>query len=131
MNTISNNSVVDPSVSEVNTKNNLGNIDRQNIEPKKTEQSQPVSVGNKDNDNVPKADFSVKQLEMVAQQLQDFVGAMSKSLEFVVDKDSGRDVIKVVDKTNGDVIKQYPSEEVLDLVSKLSEATGSFINEEV
>jgi flagellar protein FlaG len=37
----------------------------------------------------------------------------------------------VIDKTNGDLIKQYPSEEVLDLVSKLSEATGAFINEKI
>lgn len=75
--------------------------------------------------------LSSGQLEKVAQQLQDFVGEMNKGLEFLVDKDSGRDVIKVIDKTSGDLIKQYPSEEVLSLVSKLSEAAGSFINEKI
>jgi flagellar protein FlaG len=69
-----------------------------------------------------------EQLEQVAQKLQDFVGEMNKSLEFSVDKDSGRDVIKVIDKNSGDLIKQYPTEEVLDLVAKLSEATGNLIN---
>lgn len=78
-----------------------------------------------------KAEISYKQMEMVAQQLQDFVGEMNKGLEFSVDKDSGRDVIKVIDKNNGDLIKQYPSEEVLDLVSKLSHAAGSLVNEKV
>jgi len=75
--------------------------------------------------------ISPKQLEVVAQQLQDFVGGMNKSLEFSVDKDSGRDVIKVIDKNNGDLIKQYPSEEVLTLVSKLSDATGALVNEKI
>jgi len=56
---------------------------------------------------------------------------MNKGLEFLVDKDSGLDVIKVIDKNNGDLIKQYPSEEVLSLVAKLSEATGNFINTDV
>jgi len=72
-----------------------------------------------------------EQLEKVAQQLQEFVGEMSRSLQFQVDEDSGRDVIKILDKTSGDVIKQYPSEEVLSLVSKLSESAGILIDQTV
>ncbi|MFT6899909.1 MAG: flagellar protein FlaG [Colwellia sp.] len=72
-----------------------------------------------------------KQLEKVAQQLQDFVGELNRNLEFSVDKDSGRDVIKVFDKGTGDLIKQFPSEEVLTLVSKLSEMVGGFVNTKV
>ena len=72
-----------------------------------------------------------EQLEKVAQQLQEFMGEMSRSLQFQVDEDSGRDVIKVLDKSTGDVIKQYPSEEVLSLVSKLSETAGLLIDQTV
>ena len=72
-----------------------------------------------------------EQLEKVAQQLQEFMGEMSRSLQFQVDEDSGRDVIKILDKTRGDVIKQYPSEEVLSLVSKLSESAGILIDQTV
>ena len=72
-----------------------------------------------------------EQLEKVAQQLQEFVGEMSRSLQFQVDEDSGRDVIKILDKNSGDVIKQYPSEEVLSLVSKLSESAGILIDQTV
>ncbi len=72
-----------------------------------------------------------KQLEKVAQQLQDFVGEMNRGLEFSVDKDSGRDVIKVIDKASGDLVKQYPSEEVLTLVAKLSDSVGGFIDAKV
>ncbi len=69
-----------------------------------------------------------EQLEQMAQQLQDFMGEMNRSLQFKVDEDSGRDVIKVLDKETGEVIKQYPSEEVLSLVSKLSESAGILID---
>lgn len=79
----------------------------------------------------PPTEMTSNQLEMVAQQLQDFVGGMNKGLEFSVDKDSGRDVVKVIDKSSGDLIKQYPSEELLSVVSKLSDATGALINEKV
>ncbi len=72
-----------------------------------------------------------EQLEKMAQQLQDFMGEMNRSLQFKVDEDSGRDVIKVLDKDSGEVIKQYPSEEVLSLVSKLSESAGILIDKTV
>ena len=72
-----------------------------------------------------------EQLEQMAQQLQDFMGEMNRSLQFKVDEESGRDVIKVLDKDSGEVIKQYPSEEVLSLVSKLSESAGILIDQTV
>jgi flagellar protein FlaG len=84
-------------------------------------QQEPVEV----NENQP---LSNKQLEKVAQQLQDFVGELNRNLEFSVDKDSGRDVIKVFDRDTGDLIKQFPSEEVLSLVSKLSEMVGGLVD---
>lgn len=75
--------------------------------------------------------MSRPQLEKVAEQLHEFIGQMNRGLEFSVDKDSGRDVIKVLDKTSGELIKQYPTEEVLSLVAKLSEATGNFVDSKV
>jgi flagellar protein FlaG len=72
--------------------------------------------------------ITAPQLENVAKQLQEFIGKMNQGLEFLVDEDSGRDVIKVIDKNSGELIKQYPSEEVLSLVSKLSAATGNFVD---
>jgi flagellar protein FlaG len=96
-------------------------------------ESNTVELVNKRNnlEHTNKQLITSEQLEKVAQKLQDFVGEMNKGLEFSVDKDSGRDVLKVIDKKSGDLIKQYPTEEVLDLVAKLSEATGNFINTDV
>jgi flagellar protein FlaG len=85
----------------------------------------------KDAKQASSAPLSAEQLEKVAQQLQDFVGEMNRGLEFTVDKDSGRDVIKVIDKNSGELVKQYPSEEVLTLVAKLSEMIGSFVDAKV
>ena len=76
-----------------------------------------------------KDELGRKQLEKMAQQLQDFMGEMNRSLQFQVDEESGRDVIKVVDKNSGELIKQYPSEEVLSLVAKLSETAGFLIDQ--
>ena len=96
--------------------------------------NQPESIEEikKSVDNIEaKAPLTAEQLEKVAQQLQDFVGEMNRGLEFSVDKDSGRDVIRVVDKSTGDLVKQFPSEEVLTLVAKLSEMVGGFVDAKV
>lgn len=85
----------------------------------------------KNNQEVTTQPLEREQLEQMAQQLQDFMGEMNRSLQFQVDEDSGRDVIKVLDKDTGDIIKQYPSEEVLNLVSKLSETAGLLIDHTV
>ncbi|NRA83068.1 MAG: flagellar protein FlaG [Gammaproteobacteria bacterium] len=73
-------------------------------------------------------ELSREQLEKMAQKLQDFVGSLNRGLEFSVDQDSGRDVIKVIDRNSGETVRQYPSEEVLDLVASLSDTAGTFVN---
>ena len=122
--------------------NNSSNVKEQQLidatkSANKAEQASKVSevIKNNASETVAKdkesAPLSSEQLEKVAQQLQDFVGEMNRGLEFTVDKDSGRDVIKVIDKNSGELVKQYPSEEVLTLVAKLSEMVGSFVDTSV
>lgn len=99
-----------------------------------TEKNQQVSIEEtikSVDETEAKEPLTAEQLEKVAQQLQDFVGEMNRGLEFSVDKDSGRDVIRVVDKSTGDLVKQFPSEEVLTLVAKLSEMVGGFVDAKV
>lgn len=94
-------------------------------------QEQEAAAKKVESKTQPVETLSSEQLEKVAQQLQDFVGEMNRGLEFLVDKDSGRDVIKVIDKNSGDLVKQFPSEEVLTLVAKLSEMVGGLVDAKV
>ncbi|MBA6389462.1 flagellar protein FlaG [Colwellia sp. BRX10-3] len=121
----------------VNDKAERKNIKKPNTEEvEKNTLAKEISVlEEKKTDRISEAKkaeaMTPEQLDKVAQQLQEFMGEMNRSLEFLVDKDSGRDVIKVLDKGTGDLIKQYPSEEVLAIISKLSNATGSLIDTEI
>lgn len=69
-----------------------------------------------------------EQLETVVQQLQDFVQTLNRGIAFRVDQDSGKDVITVTNRDTGELVRQIPSEEVLLLASRLSEATGLLVN---
>lgn len=130
MSVISNNSITDANSVDLQSKERINPL----VEKQATENLNVDKAIAQETVNVEKGTqtkVSAEQLEMVAQQLQSFVGEMNKGLEFLVDKDSGRDVIKVIDKNSGDLIKQYPSEEVLSLVSRLSDAAGGLVNEKI
>ena len=61
-----------------------------------------------------KLDDAVKAMNDRVQQLQ-------RDLQFSVDKDSGRMVVKVLDRETQEVIRQIPNEQALHFARKLSE----------
>lgn len=74
------------------------------------------------------ADLSPDQLEQMAEEMQTFIGSFNRSLQFKVDEDSGRNVVTVLDGDTGDVIRQIPSEELLDVINRLNEASGGLLD---
>lgn len=62
------------------------------------------------------------QVEDAVVTLQAFAQSVSRDLSFSVDDGSGQVVVKVTDATSGDVIRQIPSEEALQLAENLSDA---------
>ena len=64
---------------------------------------------------------SRKEVEAAVATIQDFVQSVSRSLNFSLEEGSGRVVVKVTDAGSGDVIRQIPSEEALQLAENLSE----------
>lgn len=53
-----------------------------------------------------------------------------RKLEFSIDEDSGRNVVKVIDSDSGDIIRQFPSEEVLKLSSLAKSGKGGIFADE-
>ena len=64
---------------------------------------------------------SKAEVEQAVEQMKDFAQVTSRQLQFDVDDDSGRTVIRVLDKDSGDVIRQIPSEEVLAMARHMKE----------
>lgn len=54
-----------------------------------------------------------------AEQLKAFIGDENMQLRTYHDEASGRSVLEVRDQTTGDVVSQYPSEELIRLYSAL------------
>lgn len=65
-----------------------------------------------------------KQLKQAIAELQRQTQHAAPNLEFSIDRQSGRSVVKVVDSRTKEVIRQIPSEEVLKLNQQLDKLQG-------
>ncbi len=65
-----------------------------------------------------------EKLDHSVRNLNDFVQSVKRNLQFSIDNDSGRTVVKVVDADTDKVIRQIPSDEVLAMAKRLEEQAG-------
>lgn len=59
-----------------------------------------------------------------------YVQSVSSSLQFSLDEDSGRTVVKMVDTETKEVLRQFPSEEMLSISKSIDRMQGLLINRE-
>jgi len=67
-----------------------------------------------------------ENIQEAVNKLQDYVDKYDRDLKFSIDDDTGRTVVKLLD-SDKNVLKQYPSEDVLSLISNLEQNKGLFI----
>lgn len=70
-----------------------------------------------------------KALDKAVDAVNDFVGSVNNDLRFSVDDETGRTVVKVIDVTTEEVIKQYPSEEMLAIAEALDSIKGLLLQQ--
>ena len=76
---------------------------------------------------VPQVDVRQK-MAAVAQQLRDYLRSNGRDLEFRVDADTDAMVITVREAASGEVIRQIPTEEALQMRHYLDEWSGTFLD---
>ncbi|MEJ2590490.1 MAG: flagellar protein FlaG [Candidatus Thiodiazotropha sp.] len=69
----------------------------------------------------PTSPVSKEDVAAAVAQMKDFAQVVSRQLQFDVDDESGRTVVRVLDKDSGDVIRQIPPDEVLVLAKQVKE----------
>ncbi len=67
---------------------------------------------------------SREQVQQVAQQLQRVAEPVARNLQFTVDGDTGKTVIRVVDSDTNEVIRQIPGEEILAIARAVDRLQG-------
>lgn len=68
-------------------------------------------------------------VENATRKVQTFVETMARDLQFSLDDESGVRVVKVVDRTTHEVIRQIPSEEIVAIAKALDNLQGLLFKE--
>lgn len=72
---------------------------------------------------------SMNQASDAVKQINEFMKKLSQDLEFSMDSDTDRPVVKVVDQQTKEVIRQIPTQEVLDIAKALDRVQGLLIKQ--
>lgn len=72
---------------------------------------------------------SDEQLQSAVKAANDFVQPFNGNLQFSIDKDTGTTVVKVIDTKTNEVIKQFPSEEMLAIAKSLDQLKGVLVRQ--
>ncbi len=65
----------------------------------------------------------------LAERLNEFLDSKQRNLSFSVDEESNSTIIKVHDSETQEVIRQFPSEEAVELAKHLEDAMGIIFND--
>jgi len=76
-----------------------------------------------------KAEASRQELEEAVKQVNDFLKPINNSIQFNLDDDTGKTVVKVVDLATKDVIRQFPSEEMLSIAKAIDKMKGLLVQQ--
>jgi flagellar protein FlaG len=70
-----------------------------------------------------------EKIERIAEVMDNYVKSIQTDLKIQVHKGTGDIMVKVLSKEDGRVIREIPSEELLNLAAKMEQMTGTLLNE--
>ncbi len=59
----------------------------------------------------------------LASKVENLNQLVQRNLEFSVDEDTGRSVVRVIDSNTGEVVRQIPPEQILHVISQVQKAS--------
>lgn len=71
---------------------------------------------------------SEEQVKQAVQKIQGTVNNLAQNLQFSIDKDTGKTIIKVMDVHTEEVIRQIPTEEAVEIARTLDKVQGLLFN---
>jgi len=72
---------------------------------------------------------SEEQIKQAVQKIQGAVDNLAHNLRFSIDEDTGKTIIKVVDAHTDEIIRQFPTEEAIEIARTLDKVQGLLFND--
>ena len=71
------------------------------------------------------------RIERIAQAMDNYVKSVQRGLEIQVHEETGNIMVKVISKEDGHVVREIPSEEMLNLAARMEQMVGILFDENV
>lgn len=81
-----------------------------------------------DNKEQPQGGNEGREVQGAAKQIEQFIQTVAQNLQFRIDDDSGQIVVRLIDNETQKVIRQIPSEEMLEIAKTLDKLKGLLIS---
>lgn len=88
----------------------------------------PAKAENQSSPDTGQKRFSVEE---AVKHMADFVSLTSADISFSIDEASGVQVVKIMDRQSKEVIRQFPSEEAIQIAQALDRLQGVFVRDKV
>lgn len=98
---------------------------------RKSETKQPVYASDFTKDSTANETLTAEQVQATVARLQERVRQVDPRIEISLEKDINQVIFRVVDKESGDLIRQIPSEQMVDLARLFSGQSGLFVEENI
>lgn len=72
---------------------------------------------------------SREQLDRAMGEVKKALAPVARNLQFSIDDETGRSIVKVVDASTNEVIRQFPSEELLAITRSIDRLSGLFVKQ--
>ena len=69
---------------------------------------------------------SAQEVQDAVKEVQKAVAPLAQELQFTIDKDTGRTVVKVMDTSTNKVVRQIPTEEILEMAKSIGNLQDKF-----
>jgi flagellar protein FlaG len=73
---------------------------------------------------------SLKEVEQAVAEINKTLQSKAQSLEFSIDDDSKRTIVKVIDQSTKEVLRQIPTPEALQIAKSLANSKGLLVDHE-
>lgn len=84
---------------------------------------------NKRSQQPKKPETSRQDLEDAVKAVNDFLKPINNAIQFSLDSESGKTIVKVIDVETKDIIRQFPSEEMMSIARAIDKMKGLLVQQ--
>ena len=121
---------INQNIQPINQNKRPENIDNSQTSTAINIQKSEISSQNQLENQLKDSLKNTEELKKILEELQNKISYLNKSLKIELNEEIKEPVVRIIDITNNQVIKQIPPDYVINIIKNINKMLGALINEE-